>query len=200
MKPTKISRRRKNSRLEKPGNQIRIIAGSMRGRKIHFSDGEGLRPTLDRVRETLFNWVAPEIHGSYCLDLFAGSGALGFEAISRGAEFVKFVELNKIAASNIQNNLTLLELDNASVDQCSADDFLNNNNQLYDLVFLDPPYEKGHLQTIIEKIRPILAKDGLLYVEQENSNSNFVFPQNWNVLKSKSTGRFKFELATIRNG
>lgn len=184
-----------NTKRQSSGsNQVRIIGGSMRGRKINFSSGEGLRPTLDRIRETLFNWLAADIHGAICLDLYAGSGALGLEAISRGAKSVTLVDASSQVADNLKKNLKTLSLNNAKVVNQKAQQFLAGNEQLFDLVFLDPPFEKAMLDSILVQIKPHLSEDALVYVEQENANSTVSFGEQWQVIKSKKTSRFFYSL------
>jgi len=175
-------------------NQVRIIGGSMRGRKISFAAGEGLRPTLDRIRETLFNWLVADIHGAICLDLYAGSGALGLEAISRGAKSVILVDASSQVTNNLKKTLRSLSLDNVKVVNQKAQQFLTGNEQLFDLVFLDPPFEKGMLGSILEQIKPHLSEDALVYVEQENASSTVSFGEQWQLIKSKKTGRFCYSL------
>lgn len=189
-----------NTKRQSSGNnQVRIIGGSMRGRKINFSSGEGLRPTLDRIRETLFNWLATEIHGAICLDLYAGSGALGIEAISRGAKSVTLVDASRQVADNLKKNLKSLSVNNAKVVNQQAQQFLTSNEQLFKLVFLDPPFEKGMLDSILNQIKSHLSEDALVYVEQENVNSEVHFGEEWQVLKSKKTSRFYYSLIRLNN-
>ncbi|MDQ7050147.1 MAG: 16S rRNA (guanine(966)-N(2))-methyltransferase RsmD [Enterobacterales bacterium] len=182
-------------------NQLRIIGGSLRGRKIDFYVTEGLRPTLDRVRETLFNWLMGDIAGASCLDLFAGSGALGYEALSRGAKHVSFVEPNPLVSQQIKTNLNLLSINNAQVYQQTADEFLNNNQQIFDLVFLDPPFAQGLLQPTLKRLcqSPHLAKQALIYIEQEAKAHAIESNDLWRVLKSKHTSRFNYQLVQLAN-
>ncbi len=150
-------------------NTLRIIGGEWRSRKLTFVDATGLRPTPDRVRETLFNWLQGHVHGSSCLDLFAGSGALGIEALSRGAKKLIFVETNQPVARQLENNLSVLNAD-ANVIQDDALSYLLKCNAQFDLIFLDPPYRKNllapALRTILEK--KLLTENGLIYVEHES--------------------------------
>jgi len=182
-------------------NQLRIIGGSMRGRKIDFVAAEGLRPTLDRVRETLFNWLMGDIAGANCLDLFAGSGALGYEALSRGAKQVSFVELNPMVSQQIKSNLIQLAISNAQVFQQSAEDFLNNNQQGFDIVFLDPPFAQDLLQPTLEMLcqSPHLTKQALIYIEQEAKAKAIESNDLWQRLKSKQTSRFNYQLLQRTN-
>jgi len=181
-------------RKSRQNGQVRIIGGSMRGRKISFSDGKGLRPTLDQVRETLFNWLAADIHGANCLDLYAGSGVLGIEAISRGAGSVTLVDASKQVTDNLRKNLQSLKISNAKVINQKAEQFLSNNEQLFDLVFLDPPFEKDMLSSILTQIKPHLSEHALVYVERENTSSMVSFGEDWQQIKSKKTSRFCYSL------
>jgi 16S rRNA (guanine966-N2)-methyltransferase len=178
-------------------NQLRIIGGEWRGRKLRFPDVPNLRPTPDRVRETIFNWLAPMIHGARCLDLFAGSGALGLEALSRGAAFTTFVDSHKKATLALQSHLELLNAnDKAEVLQIDSVKFLKNNAQPYDLIFLDPPY---HLP-FMEKVVPLLEENGwladnaMLYLEIEKRQSLPELPENWQQLKEKTAGEVNYFL------
>ena len=191
MQQSKSGRPKQKSR---PNSQVRIIGGEMRGRKITFSAGDGLRPTLDQVRETLFNWLAADIHSANCLDLYAGSGVLGIEAISRGAKSVTLVDSSKAVADNLRQNLQTLKVSNATVVNQKAQQFLSHNNQMFDLVFLDPPFEKGMLESILTQIKSHLSKHALVYVEQENTNSTVSFGEEWHTIKSKKTSRFCYSL------
>ncbi len=193
------SRSNQTKRQSTGSNQIRIIGGSMRGRKINFSSGEGLRPTLDRIRETLFNWLAADIQNANCLDLYAGSGALGIEAVSRGAKSVTLVDANQQVTEILRKNLKTLSIINAKVVNQKAEQFLTNNEQLFDLVFLDPPFNKAMLDLIMDKIKPHLSKHALIYVEQENASSTIDFNDQWQVIKSKKTSRFCYSLICLDN-
>ena len=119
-------------------NQLRIIGGKWRGRKIKFPDIEGLRPTPDRVRETLFNWLSPVIIGAKCLDLFAGSGALGFEALSRGASKTVFVDSNNLVTQQLQYNQQLFQCSDIEIHKMSAEQYLQTTEKSFDIIFLDP--------------------------------------------------------------
>ena len=169
----------------------------MRGRKISFFEGEGLRPTLDRIRETVFNWLATDIAGANCLDLFAGSGALGFEAISRGANSVELVDCSEKATQSLNKNLVNLAIVNAQISNLSAGQYLQGNTKQFDIVFLDPPFGKGLLDGVLEQLKPHLAKNALIYVEQENEKSAFLFGKEWDLLKSKKTSSFIYELIRL---
>ena len=163
---------RKKAQTSKRGNNtLRIIGGEWRSRKLPFVDAPGLRPTPDRIRETLFNWLQGDIHGALCIDMFAGSGALGFEAFSRGAGKVIFVEKNAACAKQLKDNLVLLKTE-ANVVQCDAMNFLNHTDkpeQAFDLVFLDPPYRQGLITQSLNYLsnENLIDENSLIYLEHE---------------------------------
>ncbi len=180
----------------------RIIGGNWRGRKIKFDDVDGLRPTTDRIRETVFNWLQPYLNQSVCLDLFAGSGVLGLEALSRGAAEVDLVEKNKTAASNIKKNLVQLKTSNAVVFNGDALGWVNASakKQRFNLVFLDPPFHTDLLEksTLALNGSGILADDAIIYVEH-NISEKFIAPENWLCLKDKCAGQVSYKLFELRN-
>ena len=183
---------------KRSSNQLRIIGGEWRGRKLSFPDVEGLRPTTDRVRETLFNWLAPVIHGARCLDLFAGSGALGLEALSRGAAEVQFVDSDRRAVQSLRDNLTLLKEERGKVVLGDALSFLQGEPQPFDLVFLDPPFRKELLQPCLELLCSggWLAENARLYIEVEQELGEPQLPQGWAMVRSKTAGQVIYGLAT----
>ena len=154
-------------------NQVRIIGGRHRGRKLPVADAPGLRPTPDRVRETLFNWLGQNLNGWHCLDLFAGSGALGFEAASRGAASVVLVEQAPRVAKSLQNAVDLLAEPGLRVVSGDALAYLaapaGQGQVALDLVFLDPPYGQGWLDRIIMPLLPHLAEGARVYIESEQA-------------------------------
>jgi len=189
--------------MAKGSNQLRIIGGEWRGRKLRFPDAPNLRPTPDRVRETIFNWLAPMIHGARCLDLFAGSGALGLEALSRGAVFTTFVDSHKKVTQALQDHLELLNAnDKAEVLQMdgvkflSHDNFINTEARIYDLVFLDPPYHLDFMQKVVPLLETNgwLADNAMLYLEIEKRQSLPELPENWKQLKEKTAGEVNYFL------
>ncbi|MFO7593471.1 MAG: 16S rRNA (guanine(966)-N(2))-methyltransferase RsmD [Pseudomonadota bacterium] len=184
------------------GNTLRIIGGQWRGRKLRFADGEGLRPTTDRIRETLFNWLQPVIEGARCLDLFAGSGALGLEALSRGARETVFVETNPRAISSLKENLSLLEANNARVVRSDALAFLDGDAQSFDVIFLDPPFRRDLLQPVLQKLaqsgQP--APGAYIYLELESEQGVPALPQGWELLRSKQAGQVAYHLAQVGGG
>lgn len=150
-------------------NLLRIIGGEWRSRKLRFADVPGLRPTPDRVRETLFNWLQTQVPGARCLDLFAGSGALGLEALSRGAGEVVMVEKHSAAARVLRENITLLGAQNAVLLHDDAFRYLQRETVGFDVIFLDPPFRQNLLAPVLEAIvnKSLLKTGGMIYLEQE---------------------------------
>jgi 16S rRNA (guanine966-N2)-methyltransferase len=183
-------------------NQLRIIGGKWRGRKLNFVDAQGLRPTLDRVRETLFNWLQPVIYNAHCLDLYSGSGALGFEALSRGADHVTMVDNNRQVISQINQNLQLLSCENADAVCMDAVDFLSQQNMQaitqskYQVVFLDPPFNQGLLDSCCKKIeqQQLLADNSYIYIEAEKTLQLSNIPERWQKKKEKQAGQLAYYL------
>ncbi len=191
---------------QSPGrNSVRIIAGGWRGRRIHFPDLPGLRPTPDRVRETLFNWLQSVVAGSRCLDLFAGSGALGIEALSRGASDVVFVELAAVAVRSLSGELLRLGAGpRGRVVEIGASRFLRGSAAdagalPFDLVFLDPPFGQGAMAEYIPLIDAghWVKPGGLVYIECERSLGAPPVPDHWQLLKSKTAGEVGYHLAHV---
>ena len=179
-------------------NSVRIIGGGWRGRRINFPDIPGLRPTPDRVRETLFNWLQNAIGGARCLDLFAGSGALGLEALSRGAHEVVFVEQAVAAARALQEQLIRFGGgDKARVVEMGAARFLRSPAPPFDIVFLDPPYGRDALAEYVPMLDAgnWLKMGGLVYLENEKSAGLPKLPAHWELLKSKAAGEVGYHLA-----
>jgi 16S rRNA (guanine966-N2)-methyltransferase len=185
-------------------SQLRIIGGSFRGRKISFTPLDGLRPTPNRVRETLFNWLAPVITDAKCLDLFAGSGALGFEALSRGASLVTFVDKSRKVIEKLKENAALLHITNIGFLVAEIPKFLKKiaiesqqNNIDYDIVFLDPPFYKNLVEITCQKLEEnnLLAKNALIYLETEiKIDVEKSVPKNWMQLQNKKSGHVKYSL------
>lgn len=143
---------RRDLKMDGGRSQVRIIGGSLRGRKLSFADLPGLRPTGDRVRETLFNWLQPLIEGARCLDLFAGSGALGIEAVSRGAAEVVLVDNAPAVIRQLEKNRSAFNLDRLTVVRADALQFLDRAPSPFDLVFLDPPFHGDLLQPLCQRL------------------------------------------------
>ena len=184
-----------------PGrNSVRIIGGVWRGRRIHFPDLPDLRPTPDRVRETLFNWLQHSLAGTRCLDLFAGSGALGLEALSRGAAEVVFVEQFPAAARTLQEQLVRLGGEGKGrVMEMGAARFLRTPAKPFDIVFLDPPFGKNALAEYVPMLDSgnWVKAGGLVYLENERAAGIPELPAHWELLKSKSAGEVGYHLARI---
>ena len=175
---------------------VRIIAGKWRGRKLPVKNVEGLRPTTDRVKETLFNWLQADLYQANCLDLFAGSGSLGLEALSRQANHVTFIEKNVLAYQQLSENLKVLQADNATLYHLNANEFLTklNNTTPFDLVFIDPPFHQGLLEEACQLLNQnqLLCQNALIYVETEFSNVDL--PLAWHLIKEKKAGQVYFRL------
>lgn len=181
---------------------VRIIGGKLRGRKLQFPDTEGLRPTLGRTRETLFNWLITQIPGARCLDLFAGSGALGFEALSRGAESVVFVEQEPRACRSLDENIAHLGLTNAQAQVIAKDsirflDQLDHRTRPFDLIFLDPPFGSSLLQDCLNRVAQgqHLCHEGLVYYECA-ANTQLQHPQ-LRSLRHKRAGDYQYGLLSL---
>jgi 16S rRNA (guanine966-N2)-methyltransferase len=175
-------------------NEVRIIGGKWRGRKLVFLDQTDLRPTLGRVRETLFNWLRADVDGSRCLDLFAGSGALGFEALSRGAATVTFVDTSRRAARSIEDNARKLGAEGITVICSRADQVLRRGAEPWDIIFLDPPFSSGQLTDVLNLIRTTqtLAENGLIYLEAPRREPLEL--GDWRQLKHGEAGETQFGL------
>ena len=176
--------------------QLRIIAGQWRSRKLAFPDQQTLRPTPDRVREALFNWLQAELAGSICLDLFAGSGSLGFEAASRGAKRVVMVEKNRKAASLINQNRARLEADMTEVVNADAITWLSSNQQVFDIVFLDPPYRADVLSQCCDLLEngKNLAENAKIYIEHALGDDVIDIPVGWQCTRSRNAGQVSYKL------
>ena len=177
--------------------QLRIIAGQWRSRQFNFPMAAGLRPTPNRVRETLFNWLAPYVEGAKVLDLFAGSGALFLEALSRGAGSALALDLNPAAITSLRSHLQTLKCDKGQLQQTDALLFLQNPAATpFDLVFLDPPFNQNLLLpacTLLEQ-NGWLAADAWVYTESENSPSSLGMPGNWRLHREKQAGQVYYAL------
>ncbi len=184
----------------KGANTLRIIGGKWRSRKLHFVDVPGLRPTPDRIRETLFNWLQSSLYNANCLDLFAGSGAIGLEALSRGAKSVDFVEKNTAASRQLSENLTLLQTD-SNVFKMDALIFLREHvaEHPYDIIFLDPPYRQGLLNKSLDLLisKALIAENTLIYLEHEAEESFDFTPFNLEVIKQASAGQVQSYLLHV---
>jgi 16S rRNA (guanine966-N2)-methyltransferase len=179
-------------------HELRIIGGEWRGRRVRFPETRGgIRPTPDRVRETLFNWLQGRVAGRRCLDLFAGSGALGLEALSRGAAAVTFVEADRTAANGVAQALETLGSMHGRVLAVDALEYLRGAPEPYDIVFVDPPYAGDLLERACRALaRPgWLAADARIYLEQPAARGAPRLPDGWGLLRSKRAGEVGYHLA-----
>lgn len=176
---------------------VRIIAGQWRGRRLKVPDIKDLRPTPDRVRETLFNWLAPILPGAYCLDLFAGCGALGFEALSRGAAFVEMVDQSSDVVALLQQTLHTLGANNARIVCAKVPQQLSSAAQPFDIVFLDPPYSAHLLLPTCAYLEDhgFLAKTAHIYLEAKEAIKDNELPACWRLIKSQRAGQVFYHLA-----
>ena len=193
-----MARRGKQTNGQKASSQgfIRIISGLWRGRKLPVHHAEGLRPTTDRVKETLFNWLAQDVVKAKCLDLFAGSGSLGFEAASRQAAKVTLVEMNTQAYRQLTTNMETLKTNNLEVYNDDALLFLEKTGQAYDIVFVDPPFRQDILKQALYLLENNgwLAEDAMIYIETEKELELTGIPRNWHLFKEKTAGQVTYRL------
>ena len=194
---------------KKTSNQIRIIAGNWRGRKINFESSEGLRPTSERIRETLFNWLAPYIEQAHCADLFAGSGALGIEALSRNALSVTFVDISKKTIKQIGMELEKFSAQNyhlyamTALQFIESPDFLENR---WDIIFLDPPYKLEVFKQCTQQIEQAFQKNlttperVFIYYEHNEKLDETLLPENWLIQKQKKAGQVYYYLLVRNRG
>jgi len=176
--------------------QLRIIGGKWRGRKISFSQAPELRPSPDRVRETLFNWLQTMIPGASCLELYAGSGILSLEALSRGARQVSLVEKSPSVYRQLQTTFDAIQAQNYNISCRPAADFVHDTIESYDIVFLDPPFDSDELSLILPMLGPIMHEKSYLYVEtnQEISDLN-----GFSKFRSSRAGKVYYYLFTPLN-
>jgi 16S rRNA (guanine(966)-N(2))-methyltransferase RsmD len=172
-------------------NEVRIIGGEWRSRRIRFTPREDLRPTPDRVRETLFNWLGQDLTGLSCLDLFAGSGALGFEAASRGAARVVIVDSDRAACAALEQNRRALEASRVEVVRADGLEFVRHDRREYDVIFLDPPFAGDHWEKILPLLPPRVAPGGCVYYE---SAADATWPEGWNVHRRGRAGKVVYQL------
>ena len=182
----------------KTRNRLRIIGGEWRSRVVNFADIPDIRPTPDRVRETLFNWLQAPVVGARCLDLFAGSGVLSFEALSRGATSVLALELDAKAAASIRSNASQFKTEKLQLMQKNALDWLQTNSagQQFDLVFVDPPYAAGFYEPCCSLLQQHgwLAPSALVYLEADQPLDLLTVPDGWNLVKHKRAGAVHYGL------
>ena len=179
-------------------NSLRIIGGRYRRRILRFPDSEGLRPTTDRVRETLFNWLGQDLAGEHCLDLFAGSGALGFEALSRGAARVVMVEpASKVIAALHENAKMLENPPGIEIIRGDALQYLASTKSKFDLIFLDPPFDKGWIPRLEPLLAGVANEGAAVYIEAEHEIGAL---DNWRAVRHGKAGEVHFQLMRRETG
>ncbi len=189
-------RAKKNDKKSTTG-RLRIVAGKWRSRLLEIAAVPGLRPTPERVRETLFNWLTPHIAGARCLDLFAGTGALGLEALSRGAAETVFVERSRTAVNALRRNIAELNATGAIVHELDAIGYLHGGEPgAFDIVFLDPPFGADLTEDLCRLLDAgsLLAADARVYIEQDRSKPEPEWPEGWQMLKTKTAGNVRYSL------
>jgi 16S rRNA (guanine966-N2)-methyltransferase len=179
----------------RPANQVRIIGGEYRRRVLHFPDTQGLRPTPDRVRETLFNWLGQELTGLACLDAFAGSGALGFESASRNAARVVMLESTRQACEALKHNREMLKANHVEIHQAEALAWMRNAAERFDVIFLDPPFASGLMGQALPLAAGLLKPEGWIYVEQAD---RIQAPEGFIIHRKGRAGQSRFAL--LRRG
>ena len=172
-------------------NQVRINAGVWRSRLLKFPDVEGLRPTPERVRQTVFNWLGQDLTGKSCLDLFAGTGAFGFEALSRNAKNILMIENSTIAYKSLLQNQTLLKAENCQIMHQDALQFLVRNTQKFDVIFCDPPYNKAWFDKLLPILNQHVSEGGVVYAEAE---FEIKATENWQITKQSKAGNVYYHL------
>lgn len=183
-----------------PQSKLRIIGGKWRSRKLGFTAAPGLRPTSDRIRETLFNWLSPIIHDARCADLFAGSGALGLEALSRGADHCNFIDTSSPALKQISQHLEALEaIQYGTCHLGSAEKFLSTVQEPLDVVFIDPPFGMGMVEPVCRRlsVSSVLAEEAWVYIENPRSEALPELPKNWQLHRNKAAGDVAYRLFHI---
>lgn len=187
----------KGCRKALPKGEIRIIGGKWRGRKLPVLNAEGLRPTTDRIKETLFNWLIPVIRHAHCLDCYAGSGALGFEALSRGAATVMMLEKNRSVYCQLNDVAQKLGADNLTIVETDALAYLDAHATMpFNIIFIDPPYGKGLVSQTLSQLEHNhwLAEESWIYIETEQDQLSLTIPKNWQLYREKQTGQVIYRL------
>ena len=197
----KIPNSKPQKQTLKAMGEVRVIAGLWRGRKLPVLNAEGLRPTTDRVKETLFNWLMMDVANARCLDCFAGSGSLGIEALSRQAQAVVFLEKFANAAQQLKKNLASLKTDKGTVINTDTLAYLaqKNNDNPFDIIFIDPPFHHQFVPQILPLLQQNnwLAENALIYVETEKNHPPLPLAENWQIIKEKSAGMITSRLIQV---
>jgi len=195
--PGQIPGRKQEGKPKKPPGSVRIIGGQWRGRRVPVPDIEGLRPSGDRCRETLFNWLQPFLHNAKCVDLFAGTGVLGLEAVSRGAACAVLVEKSRVAANSLRQSVEMLEAKDIAVIEADALSWLAQQApSSMDIVFVDPPFSLNIAEKVMAALAQTLAlrPGGLVYLESAAPDPAPVPGPGWEVLKEKRVGDVRMHL------
>ena len=183
--------------------EVRVIAGLWRGRKLSVLNAEGLRPTTDRVKETLFNWLMMDVANARCLDCFAGSGSLGIEAHSRQAQALVFLEKFANAAKQLKKNLASLKTDKGTVINTDTLTYLSqkNSTEPFEIIFIDPPFHHNFVPQVLTLLQQNnwLAENALIYVETEKNHPPLLLAKNWQVIKEKSAGMVTSRLIQVNS-
>jgi len=184
-----------------PSGRLRIVAGKWRSRLLPVAEEPGLRPTSARIRETLFNWLASTTEESRCLDLFAGTGALGFEALSRGAREIVFVENSARAAAALKESVKVLDATGARIHQADAIRYLKREPEPFDIVFLDPPFADDLLEDLCRLLSEgnWLADGAQVYLEQDSERPLPALPGGWTIINDKTAGQVRYALVTVKS-
>lgn len=187
---------KRQSRTQTSTGHVRIISGQYRGRRLPVLSVDGLRPTGDRVRETLFNWLQNEVPGARCLDAFAGTGALGIEAASRYAQSVTLVEPHSAVAKALEQACADLQANHVQVVQQTFQSFIATQPEPYDLIFVDPPFHQTNFTDVLNGVQKIITPGGFIYLEcPKNLNSaDILLPANWEVRQDKIYGDVRARL------
>ena len=191
----------RSSKSRSRQSQLRIIGGQWRSRRLNFTPSPGLRPTTDRVRETLFNWLGPTVPGASCADLFAGSGALGLEALSRGADHCDFVDTSAAAIEQIEAHLGTLDASQrGGCHRMPADRFLKSTSAAWDLVFVDPPFGMDLVNPTLMLLEEenLLHDEARIYVETAPQDPAPQVPAHWSLHREKKAGGVIYRLFTAR--
>lgn len=194
---------KRNAEKKSQPGRLRIVAGNWRSRLLEIAAVPGLRPTSARIRETLFNWLTPRINGAHCLDLCAGTGALGLEALSRGAAQCVFVEKSTLAVATLRTNIAQLAATGASIHTIDARSYLQQPGAgPFDIVFLDPPYAANLLPELCRLLdaAAMLTDDARVYIEEDRATAACELPPQWQVLKTANAGNVRYSLVATGRG
>ena len=199
----KTSNSKPQKQTSKAMGEVRVIAGLWRGRKLPVLNAEGLRPTTDRVKETLFNWLMMDVANARCLDCFAGSGSLGIEALSRQAQAVVFLEKFANAAQQLKKNLASLKTDKGTVINTDTLTYLSqkNSTEPFEIIFIDPPFHHNFVPQVLTLLQQNnwLAENALIYVETEKNHPPLLLAENWQIIKEKSAGMVTSRLIQVNS-